>query len=229
MTEAEWLLANHPRPMFDWLEGRASPRKCRLFACACCRRIWRLLTDERSRTAVERAEEYADGRATKSALAAACGASYWCWYRPSGEPTGAQREAAIAAYHAALPTERTGSKRPHSPLSLAALAWGNAIFEAERRTSSLSTDDACILGAALVREVFGNPFRPVQFCPGCLTPDVKALAAGVYEERAFDRLPILADALEDAGCSDAFVLDHCRNPGLHMRGCWLVDKILGKE
>jgi hypothetical protein len=86
-----------------------------------------------------------------------------------------------------------------------------------------------MIGAALVREVFGNPFRPVQFCPSCLTSDVLALAGTLYEERAFDRLPILADALEDAGCSDAIVLDHCRNPGLHVRGCWVVDKILGKE
>jgi hypothetical protein len=76
--------------------------------------------------------------------------------------------------------------------------------------------------------VAGNPFRPPAFDPGWRTAAVVAIAEGVYEERAFDRLPILADALQDAGCDSDDILDHCRGPGPHVRGCWAVDLVLGK-
>ncbi|HJZ60331.1 MAG TPA: hypothetical protein VKE74_35635 [Gemmataceae bacterium] len=83
---------------------------------------------------------------------------------------------------------------------------------------------------ALLRDIFGNPFRPVAVDPRWLTSDVVALARGIYEGRAFDRLPILADALQDAGCENADILGHCRDPQLaHIRGCWVVDLVLGKQ
>jgi hypothetical protein len=85
---------------------------------------------------------------------------------------------------------------------------------------------------ALLRDIFGNPFRPAAFNPawrawrdGTLTH----LAQAIYDDRAFDRLPILADALEEAGCADRGLLDHCRGPGPHVRGCWAVDLVLGKS
>ena len=81
----------------------------------------------------------------------------------------------------------------------------------------------------LLRDLVGNPFRPVVPDPAWLTSDVVALARGIYDERAFDRMPILADALEDAGCADEQVLGHCRGPGPHVRGCWAVDLVLGQE
>ena len=81
----------------------------------------------------------------------------------------------------------------------------------------------------LVRDIFANPFRPVSADPAWLTSTVVQLAAGIYTDRAFDRLPILADALQDAGCDNADLLDHCRGPGPHARGCWVVDLILGTE
>jgi hypothetical protein len=81
--------------------------------------------------------------------------------------------------------------------------------------------------AGLVRDCFGNPFRPVTLDPSWLTSTVVSLAEGIYADRAFDRLPILADALQDAGCDNPEVLDHCRAPGPHVRGCWVVDLILG--
>jgi hypothetical protein len=83
--------------------------------------------------------------------------------------------------------------------------------------------------ADLLREVFGNPFRPVTPDPSWRTSTVLALAAGIHGELAFDLMPILADALMDAGCDDADVLDHCRGGGPHVRGCWLVDLLLGKD
>ncbi len=79
------------------------------------------------------------------------------------------------------------------------------------------------------RDVAGNPFRPIVADPEWLTPTVQAIAASIYEDRAFDRLPILADAFEEAGCTNADVLLHCRKPGEHVRGCWVVDLVLGKQ
>ena len=81
----------------------------------------------------------------------------------------------------------------------------------------------------LVYDIFGNPFRPVVFDPDWLTSDVTAMARGMYEMRDFAAMPILADALQDAGCENADVLDHCRGPGPHVRGCWVVDLVLGKS
>jgi hypothetical protein len=80
-----------------------------------------------------------------------------------------------------------------------------------------------------VRDIFGNPFRPITLDPSWLTATVTSLAQAIYEERAFDRLPVLADALEDAGCANAEILSHCRQPGEHVRGCWVVDLILSKD
>jgi hypothetical protein len=81
----------------------------------------------------------------------------------------------------------------------------------------------------LLREIVGNPFRPVAFDPAWRSPTVAALAGAIYDERAFDRLPILADALEEAGCDHPDVLAHCRGDGPHVRGCWVVDLVLGKS
>jgi hypothetical protein len=84
---------------------------------------------------------------------------------------------------------------------------------------------------SILRDIFGNPFRPVAVAPAWLTwnnATVPAIARHVYEDRAFHDLPILADALEDAGCTDADLLAHCRGPGPHVRGCWAVDLLLGK-
>jgi hypothetical protein len=85
------------------------------------------------------------------------------------------------------------------------------------------------VSSMLLRCVYGNPFRPVAVAPEWLTSTVTALATGIYADRAFDRLPILADALQDAGCESEEVLSHCRGPGPHVRGCWVIDLLLGKE
>src|SRR5262249_36749153 len=92
-----------------------------------------------------------------------------------------------------------------------------AVSHAERVAQTTILHDVC------------NPFRPVTIGPPPLTPTVVTLAQSIYEERSFDSLPILADALEEAGCTDADILAHCRGPGPHVRGCWVVDAILGKS
>ncbi len=80
----------------------------------------------------------------------------------------------------------------------------------------------------LLRDIFGNPFRPIAVDPTWLTSTAVGLARGIYDDRAFDRLPILADALQDAGCENSDILAHCRGDGPHVRGCWVVDLVLGK-
>jgi hypothetical protein len=82
---------------------------------------------------------------------------------------------------------------------------------------------------ALVRDIFGNPFRPVTLDPSWRTATVTSLGQAIYDQHAFDRMPILADALEDAGCTNQDILAHCRHPGEHCRGCWAVDVILGRS
>ncbi len=83
--------------------------------------------------------------------------------------------------------------------------------------------------AKLVLDVYGNPFRPVTFAPEWRTSTAVAIARQMYKTHDFSAMPILADALQDAGCDSADVLDHCRDPkGVHVRGCWVVDSVLGK-
>jgi hypothetical protein len=83
---------------------------------------------------------------------------------------------------------------------------------------------------ALFRDVFGNHFRPITFDPSWRTETVVLIARGMYESRDFSAMPILADALQDAGCENVDILTHCRDSSLtHVRGCWVVDLVLGKE
>lgn len=106
------------------------------------------------------------------------------------------------------------------------------IWRAGGYTLASGRDIAVAEGAAqvcLLRDIFGNPFRPVTLDPRWQSETVVALASGIYAERAFDRMLILADALEDAGCDNADILAHCRGDGPHVRGCWVVDLILGKS
>lgn len=92
-----------------------------------------------------------------------------------------------------------------------------------------AADDASAKVTAIVRDVFGNPFRPVSFSPDWRTETVLAMARGVYERGETDAMPILADALQDVGCDDAHLLAHCRGSGPHVRGCWAVDLVLGRS
>ena len=83
--------------------------------------------------------------------------------------------------------------------------------------------------AVLLRDIFGNPFRPVAFDPSWGSSAALGLAWSMYESRDFAAMPILADALEESGCESADILSHCRGPGPHVRGCWVVDLVLGKS
>src|SRR5262249_27365406 len=111
--------------------------------------------------------------------------------------------------------------------------WNNVVYyvsSSARRAVPTSQPAERSAQCSLLRDIFGPlPFHPVTLNPAWRTSNVTALAQSIYDDRAFDRLPILADALEDAGCDNADILNHCRQPGEHVRGCWVVDLVLGKS
>ena len=230
MTEQEWLTCTDPQKMLEFLGSKVSERKLRLFAVACCRRIWSRWGESQLPTEVVTIEMFADGevskknmRAVRSKLGAMGGVSA-AW-------------AANSAEHAVL--EDNALNAAKQAVSSALYFAYFFIYEATFSESSYSGDckkaaearaDERIALPSILREIFGPlPFRPVAFDPSWLTPTVTQLAEAIYEERAFDRMPILADALEDAGCANADILEHCRQPGEHVRGCWPLDLVLAKE
>jgi hypothetical protein len=212
MTEAEWLACIEPGPMLDYLRREVSPRKLRLLTCACCRRLWDSLS-EAARQSVEVAERFADRQASARELKAAQG-PYYSAFRPDNSANFAARPSqSFRRYVRAVFL--------HARRSVGQMASDRQAAEASEVVAQVE----------LIREVFGNPFRPVTIHPvwlGWNGGTVRKIAQGIYEERAFDRLPVLADALEEAGCTDADVLAHCRSPKPHARGCWLVDALLAK-
>jgi hypothetical protein len=199
MTETQWLTRADPKPMLSWLRGRASGRKLRLFACAAWQHAWSSHPDWQAKWRPR-------------------------WLDALACADGLPREQYLAA------------------LGPVWASWFLAEAEAESCAQfcinhSLGSGPGCTSvspawTADLLRELFGNPFRRPALEGSWLAWGdgvVPALARGIYEEMSFERLPVLGDALEEAGCADEQVLAHCRRPGPHVRGCWLVDLVLGRE
>lgn len=220
VTEAEWLVATDTSRMLRHLRRRASDRKRRLFIAACCRRIWDLL-DEDGRGAVEVAERYADGAATDRDRQAASG-------RLVPRILEGSAGAVTGAYGAVRKDVRDTRLHVGTTLAVAAAAGagGDRRDRPHRQAAARQAEEAAQV--AILRCMFGNPFHPVALDPSWLTSAVTALAQQMYAGRDFHAMPILADALQDAGCDDEQVMGHCRGPGPHVRGCWVVDLILGK-
>ena len=202
----------------------------RLFTCACCRQVLNPFAPSGAARSLNAAEAFADGEISAATLeqvraavarafagasddAARTGSGYLmhlseacgsaCW-PGNGAETVADAALATARAAADIPWPATGARPPEFADELAN-----------------QTD--------LLRDIFGNPFRSVEFHLEWFTSDVLLLARGVYADRAFDRMPILADALQDAGCDDDDILNHCREAREHARGCWVVDLLLGKK
>lgn len=253
MTEREWLTGDDPVAMLRLLDGSdgtrlpdvgrknlAGDRKMRLFACACARRVWRLLADGRSHGAVEVAERYADGLATASELSAARAAA-----RDAAR-------AAARAVQAALLRDVVGNPlRPvASPYERVPSRWGG---EYEFRVAWLTPTVLAVARAAYEErpgrecgkcqgtgkelspvygaEAYGGTAaRVVRYSPINNTRCSDCHAAGRVADGALDptNLLVLADALEDAGCDGGELLGHLRSPGPHVRGCWALDLVLGK-
>ncbi len=218
MTEAEWLTCEDLSQLIKSQRDLGKGRKLRLFAVACCRRVWGHLPAGLARDAVEVAESSADGGAGEAQL---------------GEVQRAAREAWAGANLELARVVTTGMAVSAPEAGIAALyastyAPGVAVpAGTSHRKAALATEREAQL--ALFRDIFGNPFRPVTLDPNWLTSTAVALARQMYESRDFSAMPILADALQDAGCDNTDILGHCRGPGPHVRGCWVVDLVWGKE
>ena len=257
LTNSEWLAFTDPQPMLHFLIGSSFPRvqdletfpsckgsarKLRLFACACYHRIRHLLPNTLADAAVEVAERVADGilsaveleRAT-AGLRETLDSLEERWRASRGtehialSPThealalGLQivwTEAQKAAYYASSTAYYAVASiaYPDAPCGSSAMA-GKQIAEKRVQTN-------------LLRDIFGNLFHSTALDPSWLTWNggkISNIAKAIFEKRAFDRLPFLADALQEAGCDNEDILNHCRQPGVHVRGCWVVDLLLGKE
>lgn len=225
MTGDEWLACEDLSQMLVFLESRGcwTNRKFRLFAVGCCRSVWSGLRDERSRAAVEAAERFADGRATRSEMRAAFTAASTAVVDCRDFSPFSEDQAIAAFLTAARNINESATKIPEDEDAneVASHVWSYAIdgelAEARKRQS------------ALLRDIFGNPVRPIAVDPAWLTSTVVALAQHMYDARDFSVMPILADALQDAGCGNDDILNHCRGDGPHVRGCWVVDQVLGKS
>jgi hypothetical protein len=242
MTEQEWLTSS------DWLKlwfyssevGLRTERKTRLFASAACRRFANRLVDPRSIRALELCELYAEGSASEDELeeglyaaelegdarqklpyvhAVAAAAVRWLCHQEYKVGRATEAAPIIEGYEALI---AAGLIPESADESLVTSFENHPTFR-----EGVAAGEA--IQANFLREVICNPFHPVTINPAWRTSNVTALAQSIYDDRAFDRLPILADALEDAGCDNADILNHCRQPGEHVRGCWVVDLVLGRE
>ncbi len=233
MTEAEWRNGTDPAPMLQYLVGHVSARKLRLFACACCRRVWHLLADERSRFAVQVMEGDADGTASnEDKYLAVVGAEAVANTRTE-TAVDAAGEAASSAAFAALNATLADAARAADYCAANVISAVYHTATSNQARSAAAERAAERLGQVrLLWEVFGNPFRVLGIDDSWLAWNdgtIPKISQTIYDERAFDRLPILADALEDAGCDNADIIAHCRGEGPHVRGCWVVDLLLGKS
>jgi hypothetical protein len=238
MTEAEWLACDDPQTMLEFLRGKASDRKLRLFAAARCR-LFRHDWDDMwpIRKAVDTAEQLSDGLSPAEQLTR--------FHRPWDDFI---RD---VSFHTLDPHGGSTVLLPDSLVLVLVQIVSSP--EAGSAARGVLYDDlqSYFIGTwkdgrqerraecQLLCEVFGNPFRPVRLEPSWLAWNggtVVKLAEAIYQERElpsghFDlnRLAVLADALEDAGCPDPDLLGHLRGPGPHVRGCFAIDLLLGKE
>jgi hypothetical protein len=218
MNKQRWLACDQPADMLRFVSDKASDRKLRLFAVACCQLIGQsLIEEENCRIAVEVAEQFAEGLTTvRRCREVRTAVTLVPWNFDGGIPG---RRAELVRGLLKPDASDAASVTSDRVLSWTVSTPDRAARSPERKRQVM-----------LLREVFGNPFRPVIVDPSWRTPTVEALARGAYDERAFDRLPILADALEDAGCDGDELLSHLRDPNAaHVRGCWALDLVLGKE
>lgn len=257
MTEHEWLMSTDPRKMVQWLlNGRGnlyrttpdgipigvSQRKLRLFACAVVRQQWEYLIDQRSKHAVNVGERMADGIATEKEISRAVeSVDGTMWEIAYGSPA---QNATHDAYYcvgdaaAAVQEVVTGSDRVADTIQVAILR--DIIGNPFRK--GWYCRECGVVGQEDVYDAEGDG----KGHSGCWKSVIDRVAVGrkqlvwndgqipkmakvIYEHRTFDQLPILADAFEDAGCVDQVILNHCRSDGVHVRGCYVLDLLLGKE
>jgi hypothetical protein len=230
MTEAEWDSCADPDAMIGSLPHATwTERRARLFCVYCGRRVSSHLADTKCGEVLDIAERYADALAEDGLLSEANDliTDIIEWEARNDANSLRSRTADVVLSAIQCPPEEYIASEGVAEIAERSI-WPNLeVWNVNPDAIAGGRVESTHL-AQLVRCIAGNPFRPVEVDPSWLTSTVVALASGVYDDRAFDRLPILADALMDAGCDNADVLSHCRSDGPHARGCWVVDLLLGK-
>jgi hypothetical protein len=212
--ERLWLSESHPLDLLDFVDNRIQGRKWRLFMCACARRCLKQMPSEACRNAVAVGEAYADREASDDAMISAATAAFDT-LKPPTSPCKTHSAGCAAIEVASVGGDYLFDCTTRL-IDYAAHARGNEAAE-----YAIQVD--------LVRDIFGNPFRPPSFSLSWRTDTAVSLARQMYDSREFSAMPILADALQDAGCDNNDILAHCRDATqLHVRGCWVVDLVLGK-
>jgi hypothetical protein len=229
MTEKEWLTCAVPFPMLDYIRYRVSWRKRCHFACSCWAETRNQLTTKRSLTALAFLEKHIKAAPPYDSFDSVATEFYEIgsqeidarWKGPWSKANG-------QFWAVNLVVAATGNYGDQNE----AEEW-TRVSERVREAGKKATQTWRDLGqhyCNLLRCIFGPlPFRKIKVKKSWLTPTVVPLAQAIYTENAFDRMPNLADALEEAGCADADILAHCRQPGEHVRGCWAVDLLLGNQ
>ena len=243
MTEAEWLACDDLGELFEYLESTTAltQRKLRLFEVAYCRRFTSILPEPVLVSALNVAERFADGVVADTELAAVHQVSRTIEDESAMNEEGTPEIDALY-YGAMAVREATSPNAPdyhsgtpalieHVMTAMAYASHALLLGGHEQQVAFFGqvSDSEKMHAIGFVRDIFGNPFRPVAFSPEWRTDTTVSLARTMYESRDFSAMPILADALQDAGCDSAEILDHCRGPGPHVRGCWVVDLVLGKR
>jgi hypothetical protein len=229
MTEAEWLSARTVIGLDLWRTAKERHRKWRLFAAACCQRGIELVGDGRLNAVLEVAELFADSGVTWEEVKIARKV-VTAIRKELGDPFGPTE----SLRHTLEGLECATTKKPVGALGAShkvhfafrALARGSGIPSEFNRLGDREEAEQ----VRLAHDIFGNPFRPVAFDPAWRSSAAAGIAQKMYDAREFGAMPILADALQDAGCEDAAILGHCRDPQqAHVLGCWVVDLVLGKQ
>jgi hypothetical protein len=237
MTEEEWLECREPQPMLEFLHGPVSDRKLRLFIASYCRRNLHLFHDERFPRSISVAECFADGRIDDTELSQSYIEMSRIW-TDSLRPAASERWQSVRVTSFAIMADTC--RRAVRPtitsriIGLAAEGVIRVLAEGIYDDSLQRTEGQ--VQVQFLHEIFGNPFRLLAINPAWLTSTVVSLASVAYEQRNLPsggldakRLGVLADALEDAGCTNADILWHLRSAGVHVRGCWALDLLLSKE
>jgi hypothetical protein len=223
MTEQEWRESKNYQSLLKFLWGRTSDRKLHLFVCSSAKRLWGRHPVDAVERVIELVGRVADGHLTKGEALRV--PEYKRWEEITHQEL---------TQHRARGKEGELRRAVMLAVTLPYDAWRNAITTARN-----AIDTARMCGGLneriaerdeqikLIRDIFGNPFRPVTPDPAWQTPNAVTLAQTMYDTRDFTAMPLLADLLEEGGCPAA-VSEHCRSPGPHVRGCWVVDLLLGK-
>jgi hypothetical protein len=241
MTEQEWWEGTVPYPLIVFLfhDQLVPDRKLRLFSCAAARRVERYAGDEVFSRLLRAADDFSEEKVEYDILSELVSECYRCRQRLCKSELPHEVLGACDAILACADRSDDRRRESYQPFDLymaypltASLRSCNAAHYAGEHP----VEEEYQIHVKLLHDIFGNPFRPVTINAAWETPAVVSLAYAAYDRHIMpaetlepDRLAVLADALEDAGCDNADILNHCRQPGEHVRGCWVLDLLLGKE